>query len=159
MSGNASTHDEVITVGAPLPRIKDAIALDDRKVRVTFDDGRTKTVDLAPALESRRVYIPLRDDDLLFRSFQIGEYRNSIEWNDELDFSAVWLDALPSIEFSNDDFRKAMDDLGMTLEGMASALEISRRLVADYRKHKPIPRHISLATRYLVEHQQTGKAA
>ena len=35
---------------------------------------------------------------------------------------------------------------------LASTLEISRRLVADYRKAKPIPRHIALATRYLVEH-------
>jgi hypothetical protein len=35
---------------------------------------------------------------------------------------------------------------------MAAALEISRRLVADYRKDKPIPRHIALATRYLIEH-------
>ncbi|MFB9952628.1 hypothetical protein ACFFP0_27600 [Rhizobium puerariae] len=41
----------------------------------------------------------------------------------------------------------------MSLEGMASALEISRRLVADYRKDKPIPRHVALATRYLVEHR------
>ncbi|GAC1045900.1 hypothetical protein [Rhizobium sp. No.120] len=33
------------------------------------------------------------------------------------------------------------------------ALDISRRLVADYRKDKPIPRHIAFATRYLVDQQ------
>ena len=33
----------------------------------------------------------------------------------------------------------------------ALALDISRRLVADYRKDKPIPRHIAFATRYLVD--------
>lgn len=153
MNGNVSTrNDDVVSVGEPLPRLSRAVPLDGRKVRVTFDDGRTKVVDLAPILESRRFYIPLRDDDELFRSFRISDYRDAIEWSDDLDFSAVWLDKLPSIEFDNSDFRKAMEHLGMTLEGMASALEISRRQVADYRKDKPIPRHIGLATRYLVEH-------
>jgi len=41
----------------------------------------------------------------------------------------------------------------MSLDGMAIALDISRRQVASYRKDKPIPRHIALAARYLVEHQ------
>ena len=159
MSGTASTLDEIITVGAPLPRISDAVALDARKIRVTFDDGRSKIVDLAPALESRRLYIPLRLDDALFRSFTISEYRNSIEWNDDLDFSAIWLAALPAVDFSNEDFRLAMEELGMTLDGMAAALEVSRRMIAEYRKDKQIPRHIGYATRYLVEHSQPGKVA
>ncbi|MFT4185003.1 MAG: DUF2442 domain-containing protein [Rhizobium sp.] len=154
MSGNVSIPDiEMISTGKPLPRIAAATPLDGRKVRVTFDNGRTKTVDLSPALESRRFYIPLRDDDALFRSFRISEYQDALEWGDNLDFSAVWLERLPSVDFGNADFREAMDRLGMTLDGMAVALEISRRLVADYRKDKPIPRHIGLATRYLVEHE------
>ncbi|MGW6778972.1 DUF2442 domain-containing protein [Brucella pseudogrignonensis] len=153
MNGNVSIHDDIITVGDKLPRLRSASPLDDRKVRVTFDDGETKIVDLAPALESKRVYLPLRTDDELFRSLHVSEYRNSIEWNDDLDFSAMWLKRLPSVEFSNVDFRNAMEELGMTLDGMAAALEVSRRLIAEYRKDKPIPRHIGLATRYLVEHQ------
>ncbi|CDZ30463.1 DUF2442 domain-containing protein [Neorhizobium galegae] len=148
---------EIVTVGGPLPRIVDAELLDGRKVRIVWEDGETKVVDLAPALESRRIYIPLRHDDELFRQMRVSEYRNALEWpGEDLEFSAVWLAALPSITFDNGDFRNAMDELGMTLDGMASALEISRRLVADYRKNKPIPRHVALATRYLVEHQ--GKA-
>jgi len=46
-----------------------------------------------------------------------------------------------------------MDELGNSLDGMAAALQISRRLVADYRKDKPIPRHIAFATRYMLEHR------
>lgn len=154
MNGTVSIReDDIVTVGKPLPRLLDAMALEGRKVRVTFEDGRTKVVDLKAPLESRRFYKPLRDDDALFRSFRISEYRNALEWNGDLDFSALWLEALPSIEFSNADFRAAMDDLGMTLDGMAAALEVSRRLIADYRKDKPIPQHISLATRYLMEHR------
>lgn len=154
MNGAVSIRDsDVISVGAPLPRIREAVALEGRKIRVTFDDGRSKIVDLAPVLASRRFYIPLRDDDALFRSFRVSEYRNAIEWGEDLDFSAVWLDALPTADFTNLDFRRAMDDLDMTLDGMAAALEISRRLVAAYRKDKPVPRHIAFATRYLVEHK------
>lgn len=154
MSGNGSIPDDDIVHGAEtLPRLVDVAALEGRKLRVTFDSGTTKVVDLAPALASRRFYIPLRDDDALFRSFKVSDYGDAIEWGEDLDFSAVWLDKLPSVEFGNADFRQAMDDLGMSLDGMASALEISRRQVADYRKNKPIPRHIGLATRYLVEHE------
>ncbi|MBN9055223.1 MAG: DUF2442 domain-containing protein [Rhizobiales bacterium] len=156
MNGNVSIleadDDEIISAGAPLPRLASVMPLDGRKLRVQFEDGREKTVDLASALESRRFYKPLRDNDDLFRAFRISEYRDSIEWNDDLDFSAVWLEALPEAEFSNEEFRAAMDRMGMTLDGMAEALEVSRRLIADYRKDKHIPRHISLATRYLIEH-------
>ena len=44
-----------------------------------------------------------------------------------------------------------MDRLHLTLDGMAARLGVARRLVADYRKDKPIPKHIALATRYLLE--------
>lgn len=153
MSGSASIpDDDIVSAEFELPRLRKAVALDGRKVGVTFDDGRRKIVDLAPALESRRFYIPLRNDDDLFHTLRISEFRDALEWDGDLDFSAVWLERLPSIEFDNSDFRAAMETLGMTLDGMAAALEISRRQVADYRKNKPIPRHIGLATRYLVEH-------
>jgi hypothetical protein len=153
MSGNASIpDDEIISHGDALPRLREVEVLDGRKLAVTFTDGRRKVVDLAPALESRRFYIPLRNDDRLFRTLCISDFRDSIEWEGDLDFSALWLEKLPSIEFDNTDFREAMERLGMSLDGMAAALEISRRQVADYRKNKPIPRHIGLATRYLVEH-------
>ncbi|MDM9626193.1 DUF2442 domain-containing protein [Rhizobium sp. S152] len=154
MSGNVSTRDEVISVGKPLPRISGVEPLDARNIRITWQTGETVTLDLAPALQSRRIYIPLRGDDLLFRQVAVNEYGDGIEWPvEDLEFSAAWLESLPSIEFSNADFRTAMERLGHSLEGMATALQISRRLVADYRKDKPIPRHIAFATRYMLEHQ------
>ncbi|TPW26355.1 DUF2442 domain-containing protein [Martelella alba] len=153
MRGTASTRDDdIIAVGKRLPRLERVEPREGRKLFVRFDDGTEKIVDLAPALESRRFYKPLRDDDALFRSFRISEYRNAIEWNDELDFSAMWLEALPPAEFSNADFCRAMKELGQTQEGMASALELSRRQVAYYAKDRPIPRHVSFAVRYLLEH-------
>jgi len=152
MNGNVSTQDDMIKVGKRLPRLREAVPLEERKLRVVFDNGLEKIVDLAPALNSFRIYIPLREDDALFRSFQVSEYGNAIEWNDGLDFSAVWLEKLPDVSFTNTDFRQAMELLDMSLDGMAIALDISRRQVVNYRKDKPIPRHIALAARYLVEH-------
>ncbi|WP_137132091.1 DUF2442 domain-containing protein [Rhizobium sp. FY34] len=142
--------DDLISVGAPLPRIGKAEALEGRLVRVTWTTGRQEVVDLAPALFSRRVFIPLREDDSLFRALQVDEWGTALEWPGGIDFSALWLSKLPAIEFGNDDFRHAMDELGMTLEGMAAALDISRRQVADYRKAKAIPRSVAFATRYLI---------
>lgn len=150
--------DDIIQIGEPLPRIAEALPLEGRKVRITWTTGETVTVDLAPILHSRRIYIPLRQGDALFRSLKVSEYGNAIEWNSDLDLSAVWLARLPSVVFDNADFRRAMGTLGMTLDGMAEALEISRRLVADYRKDRPIPRHIGFATRYLEMLRKAGMA-
>jgi hypothetical protein len=150
--------DDLISVGAVLPRIRMAEALEDRLVRITWASGKVQVLDLAPALLSRRVFIPLREDDQLFRSLQVDEFGNAINWPGGLDFSALWLSKLPAVDFDNADFRHAMDELGMTLDGMAAALEISRRQVADYRKAKSIPRSVAYATRYLVDmrRQQAG---
>ena len=154
MNGNVLTKDEIITVGRPLPRLAAADALDGRKLRLTWRSGKTDVVDLAPVLESRRLFVRLRSDDALFRALRVSDDGDAVEWpGEDLELSAVWLARLPSAEFSNLDFRMAMDELGVTLDGMAAALEISRRIVADYRKDKPIPRHIAFATRYLLERQ------
>jgi DNA-binding transcriptional regulator YiaG len=141
--------DEIIRAGKPLPKIKDAKPLDGRKISVVWESGEVKIVDLAPALTSRRIYIPLRDDDELFRSFVISEYGDAIEWPNGIDFSALWIDRLPPAGMANAEFRSIMDRLGLSLDGMAASLDVSRRLVADYRANKRIPSHIALATRYL----------
>lgn len=144
-------NDDLISVGEPLPRIEAVEPLEGRKLRILWRSGKQQLVDLAPVLLSRRVFIPLREDDALFRAVTVEEDGISIEWPGELDVSASWLAKLPSLEFDNSSFRSAMDELGMSLEGMAAALDISRRQVADYRKAKPIPRSIAFATRYLIE--------
>ena len=144
--------DELIEVGGELPRVTSVRPLERRLVELGWADGTLTVVDLAPALASRRLYIPLRSDDGLFRTVKVSDFGDAIEWEGGLDFSADWLARLPSAFFDNASFRKVMDDLGLTLDGMAAQLEISRRMVARYRREAPIPRHIALATRYLAEH-------
>jgi hypothetical protein len=144
--------EDMIVVGRALPRLLSAAPLTGRNVRLRFDDGSERIIDLSPALASKRIFLPLRTDDALFRTLRVSEYGDSIEWDGGLDFSAIWLDRLPNAAMSNDEFRDIMSDLGMTLDGMALALEISRRQVAHYRDNASIPKHIALATRYLAEH-------
>ncbi|QND51376.1 DUF2442 domain-containing protein [Phyllobacterium sp. 628] len=154
MHGKARIDDDIISVGAPLPRIEKATALDERKVLITWRTGETQIVDTMPALASKRIFIALRTDDALFQTLKVNEDGNAIEWDDGAELSAMWLERLAPANFNNEEFRDAMDTLGMSLDGMAATLEISRRQIADFRKDKPIPRHIALATRYLVEHHK-----
>ncbi|MBB1248510.1 DUF2442 domain-containing protein [Rhizobium sp. G21] len=143
--------DDRIRIGAPLPRIIKANPVEGREVEITFDGGRPKRVDLRPVLESRKFFIPLRKDDEAFRRFKVSDYGDALEWPDGVELGALWLERLPDISFNNADFRDAMQRLGLSLDGMAAALGLSRRQIAHYRDDKPIPRHVALATRYLVD--------
>jgi hypothetical protein len=153
MSGAAyaEDNDEMIVVGKPLPRISAAALVRDRIVNVTWETGETEEIDLRPALASHRLFTRLRTDDALFRTMRVNDDGNALEWEDGAELSAVWIEELTLGQLDNAGFRKAMSDLHITLDGMAGRLGISRRLVAAYRNDKPIPAHIALATRYLVE--------
>jgi hypothetical protein len=151
------TDNDFVTVGKPIPRIQSATPVGGRKLKIVWKNESSKVVDLSAALASRRIFIPLRADDALFESVRVSEYGDALEWDGpDLEFPASWLDRLPEADFSNEDFRAAMDALHLSLDGMAADLEISRSLVAEYRKDKPIPRHVALATRYLLSRSKAA---
>lgn len=157
MSGTASTdNDDLIVVGKPLPRIGAAAPLDGREARIAWKNGPTQVIDLMPALASHRLFIRLRTDDALFRTMRVDEYGDALEWDDGAELSAVWIEELAPASLDNEEFRAAMERLNFSLDGMAARLGIARRLVADYRKDKPIPKHIALATRYLLDQRKAG---
>lgn len=151
MHGTGSMHDDMVSVGAPIPRIQKALPLGGRKVAVVWTDGRTKTIDLAPALAGYKVYAALRTDDALFRTLAVGEYGSAIQWADGSDFSAEWIEALPPAGMPNSEFRGLMEHLDLSPGDMAATLEVPRRLIDDYISTKPIPNHIALALLYLAE--------
>ncbi|RUU11256.1 DUF2442 domain-containing protein [Mesorhizobium sp. USDA-HM6] len=151
MSGTVSMDNDIVTVGGPLPRIAAVTVIDGRRVRITWSDGNSVTVDLAPVLNSRRHFIPLRDNEELFATVRVNEDGNAIEWDGGIELSAVWIKTLPAVGMENGEFRRIMDFLEYSLDGMALQLEISRRQVANYRGSAPIPNSIALATRYLAE--------
>jgi hypothetical protein len=143
-------------IRVPPPRIDKAERLGGRLVKIAWRGGESDIRDLGPALLSHRHFIPLRNDDARFESVRPNQGGNALEWDGGIELSAEWIERLPIATMANVDFRTAMETLGLSLDGMAAQLEISRRLVADYRRDKPIPWHIALATRYLVEHRQAA---
>jgi hypothetical protein len=143
--------DEFIEAGKPLRKIAAAVPLEARAVEVTWRDGNVEAIDLMPALLSHRSFVRLRTDDLLFSKIGVSEFGDALEWPDGSELTAAWIDELRPIEFGNDEFREAMEVLDLSLDGMAARLRIARRLVADYRKDKPIPATVAFAVQYLVE--------
>ena len=97
MHGNALTESDVISVGSSLPKIRHAEHMGSFLIRLTFDGGPTRTVDVRPTLESRALFAPLRDNPDLFRRFVINEDGNALEWPGEIELSAVWLARLDAI--------------------------------------------------------------
>lgn len=150
MHGTVTT-DEWITVGKPLPRIESARPLDHRNVSLLWR-GQTRpvVVDIGPAFMNLRIFARLRVDDAFFKTLKVNEDGTALEWDDGAELSATWIEELADGSLSNDEFRDAMERMKMSLDGMAAHLGVARRLIADYRKDKKIPKHIALATRYLL---------
>lgn len=155
MSGIGSTDaSEFIEVGGPLPQIRRAQYVGAMKVRIEWADGREEIVDLKPAIVSHRHFIALRDDPSAFAAFRVRDRGDALVWPDGQELSADWIEELASSSITNAEFRHAMDELHLSLDGMAARLGIARRLIADYRKDKPIPKAIAFATRYLLDRQR-----
>lgn len=149
------TDIEFVGTGVPLPRIASIQILENRQIRIFWQSGEEHVVDLSPALLSHRAFVRLRTDDALFKSARRDEFGDAVVWDDGSELAATWIYDLaePAI-LSNDEFRSAMDDLHMSLDGMAVRLGVARRLIAEYRKDKPIPRTVALATRHLMDRQK-----
>lgn len=140
-----------------MPSIRNAEVIENFVLRVEWDDGREEEIDVAPAILSHRAFVSLRSDPTRFASFVVRDRGDSLVWSDGQELSADWIQELAPRELGNAEFRDAMSELRLSLDGMASRLGIARRLVADYRKDRPIPKMVALATRYLVEHyKRTG---
>lgn len=61
----------------------------DYRLRIRFDDGRTKLVDLAPYLDGP-VFEPLKDVTY-FRRFQVNKDIDTVVWPNNADFSPDFL--------------------------------------------------------------------
>lgn len=151
------SQDEWVAVGKPLPRLVAGEAAGARNVRITWEGSDAPVVvDVGPALMSTRTFIPLRTDDELFQALRVNDDRNALVWPNGAELSALWIEELAEGSLGNAQFRAAMDEMQMTLDGMAGYLGVARRLIAAYRKDRPIPKSIALATRYLLERRRTN---
>lgn len=143
-------------IGRPILKIAGVRPLDARLVEIEWAGGDKSVVDLMPALASHKGFVRLRSDDALFKTASVGEYGGYIAWADGSELSSVWIEELRDASLNNLEFREAMDSLHMSLDGMAARLGVARRLIADYRKDKPIPKTVALATRYLLDQRKAG---
>jgi len=136
----------------PLPRIVTVSAGErPNTLRIGWGHGGESLVDVSGLIESFRAYIPLRQSAELFKQVRVGEYGTDVVWSDELDMSADTLWRLAQEQsgatMTAEAFHNWRERKAYTLDEAASALGISRRMVAYYdHGDKPIPRVVALAT-------------
>ena len=68
-----------------IPRITDAIAQDDFKLLVSFDDGTSVLYDVKDDIETIPSFRTLGLDPKMFNSFTIDESRTVISWTDQIE--------------------------------------------------------------------------
>src|SRR5215510_14297578 len=71
---------------APLPRISEIRALPDFRLAIVWAagsrTGRADFVDLAPVINTYKLYRPLRNNEELFRTARLVDHGNVVEWGD-----------------------------------------------------------------------------
>lgn len=95
------TDDAIIEFAEPLPRIVLAYVVRDRLLHVVLrypDHMVKKTVDLAPVLWRKRIFLPLRVGDVLFATLRINVDGTAIEFGDgDIDISAESIERLAPV--------------------------------------------------------------
>ena len=71
-----------------LYRIDNAIAHPDHTVTITWSDGVTAVVDLAPAIAKGRVFEAIREPGYFVERMRVADDRLGLEWPNRVDFSA-----------------------------------------------------------------------
>ena len=123
-------------------------------LRLRWENGDDSLVNLSGPVQTFRVYEPLRRSPDMFRQARVGDHGTDIVWTDNIDMSADTLWRLAQeqagVTLSAEAFRQWRERHAHTLDTAATALGISRRMVAYYEQgKKPIPRVVALATRAL----------
>ena len=138
-----------------LPRIV-AIAPGRKRatLRVEWDSGDERMIDVSGMIENFRVYAPLRKSPERFRRVRVGEHGTDIVWPGGVDMAADTLWRLAQEQsgatMTAVAFRHWRERKAYTLTEAARALGVSRRMIAYYEEgERPIPRVVALATRAL----------
>jgi len=132
-------------------------------LRLGYADGQIFTVDIKPLIRRWPILAPLQDE-AIFSSARIGEWRSSITFgeDDNLELAADNLRAR-AIEqqggYSHEYLFEWLTRHRLTQQQAAVALGLSRRMLSYYLSGaKPLPRTVALAC-IGWETQQLAKAA
>jgi hypothetical protein len=142
---------EIEDSGIPLARISAIEALPGFRLAVSWAEGsragRSDEVDLAPAINSYKIYRPLRNDEALFRTAYLIEGGDVVAWegHGDLEMSADMIEALAEESMTPRDFAAFLQRNDLTQEAAAALLGRSRRQIGYYLSSGPIPRVVSLA--------------
>jgi hypothetical protein len=141
---------EIGDTGIPLPRICEIQALPDFRLAIVWAEGsrrgRTELVDLAPVINTYKVYRPLRNNEELFQTARLVDDGNVVAWGDgRIDMSAELLEDIANETMAPQDFASFLERNGLTQEAAAALLGYSRRQIGTFVSVGPIPRVVALA--------------
>lgn len=125
--------------------IESFVVKERNNISIKFKDKKEFNVDLERIIKNHQALSPLADE-ALFKQARANEWGTAIVWNDEIDLAADNLRA-EAVEqsggISHERIWNWMHRNNLTLNTAASALGISRRMVAYYRNgERVIPKHI-----------------
>lgn len=130
-----------------LRQISEAKALPGHRLRVLWSDGRKVELDVGHILE-RKAFARLREERE-FGKVGVGDWGHSLEWPSgaEIGADSLWLETLSATGHQDArTFLEWRNRHGLSLNAAASALGLSRRMVAYYSSgEKAVPRHVLLA--------------
>jgi Protein of unknown function (DUF2442) len=119
-------------------------------LELAWDDGHVAKADLGEVIAGHAALKPIRAARA-FAKAVLSRDGWSVEWPGDIDFGSPqlrrWADEQAGEAMRAGDFRKWMETHELTLDGAASALGLSRRMIAYYASgEKPIPKTVLLAT-------------
>ena len=115
---------------------------------IDWDTGESFSVNLSAIVTNNQAFAPLREA-ALFERVALEEWGHGLDWPGGLDLGADRLYDLCREQagmLSPSEFDQWMRRNGLSLTSAASALGMTRRMIAHYRSgSRPIPRTVQLA--------------
>jgi hypothetical protein len=154
MKNGASSMRAISQATTPIiPLLSDVTPAEDLSIIVTWKEGqrapRTEKIDLAPLINSLKIYKALRDDRALFKTVHLlDEMGDIIVWgrDNAIDMDSSTIERFAEDMMTADDFNAFLGEMDYTQNTAAAMLGYSRRQIANYiTGFSPIPRVCSLA--------------
>ena len=135
------------------PRLRNAEALERHRLRLTFIDDRTYTLDFVPLMDASPGLAPLRDVAAFAEATVIPGEGWTVVWPSldiQIGADTLWLDA--QAQQAPDENTRAFIQWrsrnGLSLAQAAAALGLTTRTISAYGTGaRPVPRYIALACR------------
>jgi len=114
-----------------MPKIRAVRADQGRRLAITWKGGAESVVDVAGHLAEYAVFAPLRQDDALFRTVEVGEWGWCVRWSEDMEISCDTLWRL-ALEQGAECLRAWRAARRMTQAEAARALGVSPRMWRYY---------------------------